>query len=723
MKLKTRLTVMIIAMLFTIVAAISAVLLIRARTLQTDAARENMENLIGLYAKDLQARYEVYYDCAITVTQIFNSYKNIRAADRRQQYNDILLGLVEANPNFVGMFTVWKPGVLDNRDAEFVNTPGSDASGNFIPLYTRENGPIELRPYPDAQIVIETLSPIPAVIDPEFRTVAGENVMSVEFIVPIIMEDEAQTVVGVVGIIVNLAISQDVIEDIRPYETGFAGLCTNDGRIIAHFEEGVVGSLLREINSENLGQNEINLIENSLKDGKPASVRNDINIVQSYPFFIGSTETAWTIIGIVPVKTVLAVVNRLTRFTFIIGAAAIGVAMILILIIAGNIAKPIITVTKTLKDISEGEGDLTKQIEINSRDEIGDLAHYFNLTLKKIKDLVVIIKKQSVSLFDLGTELASNMTQTAAAINQITSNIQSIKGRVINQSASVAETNSTMEQITVNIDKLNERIEDQSANVSESSSAIEQMLANIQTVTQTLVKNDDNMNKLASASEVGRTGVQEVVSDIQEIARESEGLLEINAVMENIASQTNLLSMNAAIEAAHAGEAGKGFAVVADEIRKLAEDSGNQSKITSAVLKKIKGAIDKITESTGAVLNKFEAIDREVKIVSEQATNIRRAMEEQSTGSRQILESIEMLNEITQQVKSGSLEMQEGSKEVIHESRNLGMVTQEISNGMNEMATGADQINTAVSQVSTISGENKNNIDILVKEVSRFKVE
>jgi methyl-accepting chemotaxis protein len=259
--------------------------------------------------------------------------------------------------------------------------------------------------------------------------------------------------------------------------------------------------------------------------------------------------------------------------------------------------------------------------------------------------------------------------------------------------------------------------------VSRASSAIEEMVANIASVTDTLVKNSANVTTLTESSEVGRAGLQEVASDIQEISHESEGLLEINAVMENIASQTNLLSMNAAIEAAHAGEAGKGFAVVAAEIRKLAESSSAQSKTISDVLKKIKNSIDKITKSTTNVLNKFEAIDSSVKTVALQESNIRNAMEEQGQGSKQILDGIEQVTEITRNVKSGSHEMLEGAQQVIIESQNLEKATQEITSGMNEMASGAAQINVAVHHVNEISVKNREGIDILVKEVAKFKVE
>jgi len=408
-----------------------------------------------------------------------------------------------------------------------------------------------------------------------------------------------------------------------------------------------------------------------------------------------------------------------------ISVIAIGLLLVSILLTSLSsrffIVKPIVKVADTLKIVAEG--DLTKSINVNTKDEIGDLAQDFNFTMEKIRNFISTIKYKINGLNHTSFELSVNMGETSMVVMQITSNLDNMENLMVKQENGAEEAGQAVGNIKENIDNLKKIIEEQTESVNMSSSAIEEMTANIHSVTQTLVENSKNVSALTEASENGKTGLQLVAQEIREIAHDSEGLLEINSVMNNIASQTNLLSMNAAIEAAHAGEAGKGFAVVAGEIRKLVESSSEQSKTIGAVLKKIKGSIDKITYSTENVLNRFEAIDSSVKIVSEQEENVRNAMEEQGQGSRQILEGVSNVNEITRQVKGDSNEMHEGAKEVIQESKNLDKATQEISNGMNEIASGADQINVAVHHVNEISVKNREGIDTLIREVSRFKVE
>jgi methyl-accepting chemotaxis protein len=471
------------------------------------------------------------------------------------------------------------------------------------------------------------------------------------------------------------------------------------------------------------------------------AIQNGVSYFGSATILGNAYETAYkpifepgtkNVIGILFLGIAMDTINQLISSDVqdeIVRITVISIIILVLSVILNGVStnfmllRPIRTAVSMLKEISHGEGDLTKTLNASSNDEIGDMATYFNMTLEKIKKLVISIKKDAGVLSDTGNDLASHMAETSAAVGEITNHIQNIKGKVINQSASVTETNATMEQITVNIDRLNGHVESQTESVSRSSSAIQEMLANIQSVTNTLIKNAANVKELIASSEAGHDSLQEVVQNIQEIEKESAGLLEINSVMENIASQTNLLSMNAAIEAAHAGEAGKGFAVVAGEIRKLAESSSNQSKTISTVLKKMKSSIDKITLSTNKVLKGFELIAEDVKIVADQEENIRNAMEEQNQGSKQILTSIGSMNEITQQVRSGSEEMLRGSKEVIKEGKNLDTVTHEIAGGMNEINTGADQINLAVRNVNELSNKNRESIKRLVEEVSKFKVE
>jgi methyl-accepting chemotaxis protein len=720
MKLRTRLALIIALMTTIVIAAISTILLRQASALQTQSAIENTINLAYAEAILLQREFEVFMSAIDTVAKISSSFNNIDESGRREYLDNLLLSSVAANTSFIGMYSVWRPGVVGG------------GSSVYSTLYTRENSTaaqdiIERHnfaawnpnEYNRCQAVIAAndifhwMLPVPVPF-----VNRGRNVFTVFLNAPIV-DNKTGEFYGIIGTRVDITPIQEHITNLVPYGTGQAQLISAGNIIAGCRDSEMIGKDFHEFGESLFGSEGISMIEKTLKEGSSGYIRYRGNIIAVYPIQVRGTKSYWTISVEVPFHAA----RQMMIFTIVFAIVMVLVASIVVSAIINFILRPLLRLSQILKDISQGEGDLTLSIPVKGNDVIADIGKYFNQTLVKIKNMVLSIKKESTVLSDIGNDLASNMNETAAAVHQIAANVSSIKERVKNQTDSVNETNATMERLVADINQLDGQIKNQSANISQASSAIEEMVANIRSVTETLVKNGENVKTLMASSEVGRAGLQDVSQDIQEIARESEGLLEINSVMENIASQTNLLSMNAAIEAAHAGEAGKGFAVVADEIRKLAENSSEQSKTIGTVLKKIKESIDKITQSTENVLSKFEAIDSSVKTVADQEDIIRNAMEEQGIGSKQILEGVSNVNEITRHVTSSAQQMLEEAKRVIQESKDLERQTHEINSGMSEMVQGTEQINIAVHHVNEISSKNREGTNILIKEVSRFKVE
>ena len=440
-----------------------------------------------------------------------------------------------------------------------------------------------------------------------------------------------------------------------------------------------------------------------------------------YEVAVGEMKSLdWYITAIYSPSFFAAFSNTMT-LVFLAMLAVIALILIIFMFLISWMLRPLNVMIKALEHIST-DWDLTQQLKISHKDETGILGEFFNMTFGKMKGLILEIKGKILALHDTGDELASHTKKTKTDIDWINNIIQGMRGQILTQADKVNATADSMERIINGLASLNDHISVQTESVSRSSSAIEEMLANIQSVTQTLVRNTANINSLAESAATSRVDIKKVSTDIQDIARESESLLQINSVMQNIASQTNLLSMNAAIEAAHAGESGKGFAVVADEIRKLAENSGKQSKTISGVLKNIKAMIDNITKSTGVVMERFLVMEQEVQIVSEQESQIRSAMEEQGVGSRQILEAVTQLNSVTGIVRTSSSDMTNDSKEIMGQSRELKMITAEVAGSMDEMSDGAEKIVETMTRVHEITEENKENIETLNTEVARFKV-
>ena len=192
---------------------------------------------------------------------------------------------------------------------------------------------------------------------------------------------------------------------------------------------------------------------------------------------------------------------------------------------------------------------------------------------------------------------------------------------------------------------------DMTESVSTSSSAVEEMIANINSINSILEHNAESVGLLDGATRKGMTGIENVAELVSKIEENSNGLSEMCSVIQKIASQTNLLAMNAAIEAAHAGNSGRGFAVVADEIRKLAENSGSEARKISDVLKNVKQLIDATFKDTGDVQKEFSEVVQLSGTVVEQEQTVRRAISEQNEGGKQLLQAVGSMRELTQTVK------------------------------------------------------------------------
>jgi methyl-accepting chemotaxis protein len=594
-----------------------------------------------------------------------------------------------------------KEGKVGASDSDGAEEYAAEIAKDYFALPKKENKSLFLDPYKD-------------------ETEKGTFVLETSACIP--LHDPSGNFFGVSGVDISLETLSGLVTEIEHFRTGSSDVVSQSGLIVASRDTDELAKSIQETDSPQGAD----AITRCLAEGKPVTVTlassgGAASLFRTIvPIDLADTGQRWALSVSVSTSELYESSTRIVLF--IVGASLLIIAALAVfsVFVASRITAPLKTITRSFADLSAG--DLRQQVRVVGRDEVGALAESFNSLATKLSSMIAQIRNAATQLSTVGTELASDMGKTASSLAVVTGHVKSVRDRIDVQSESVQETSAAVEQISRNIGGLSGMIGNQSSAVLESSASIQQMVANIRSMSQNMDKVSQRFKALAEASDEGVARIEEANNWAASISSQSETLLEANQLIASFAAQTNLLSMNASIEAAHAGEYGKGFAVVADEIRKLAEQAGAQSRDTTKGLTEMKETINSVVEATATAEKAFEKILASVEEVSGLVDSVKMAMTEQSAGSSQVLQALGQINTITQEVHSSATEMKSGTGTILTQVGRLREIQTEVKDQVEKIAGAADQIDASVRRVSERAAENEQCIRTVVAEIEKFTI-
>ncbi len=549
------------------------------------------------------------------------------------------------------------------------------------------------------------------------------NVLSMFYAVPVFNSDNK-----VIGTIFACTNGESLCDVCRSYTIGKTGY-----PVIIDRTTGItVGDVNTDnvLNFTNLSEEtkdipayaELNEMHQRIRRGETGSGYYTYNGQRKVCAFIPIEGTNWTIFCQAPISEFSGHITTMRNMMLIVFLVSILLGVAISIVIGRNLM-PLASAAGEIDEMSSGNADLSVRLkELNSENEIAHVVGGINRFISKLQKIIANIKDSKDRLTQVDQNLQQASKDTAGAIGEILNNLENVNGQIDNQSNNVNETVSAVNQIAGNIESLEKLISNQVSGVSQASTAIEEMVANISAVNASVDKMVNSFTSLEENVQSGTAKQADVGKKIAVIETQSQMLQDANKAIASIASQTNLLAMNAAIEAAHAGEAGAGFSVVADEIRKLSETSSAQSKTIGDELKKILGSIRQVVEASLTATQTFEEVSANIQQTNQMVYQIKNAMEEQTAGSKQIIDVLYTMNDSTNEVRIASDEMSEGNKAVLNGVHNLQNSTMVIRDQMNQMQANADKISDTGTALSAITDRVTETIQKIGVEIDQFKV-
>ncbi len=385
------------------------------------------------------------------------------------------------------------------------------------------------------------------------------------------------------------------------------------------------------------------------------------------------------------------------------------------------IAKPLKKTILIMEDISKGEGDLTTTITITSNDELSLFALHFNNFIGKLRDIIQTAKSVSEQGLTISHELANKSVNATNSITDINKSMNEMKNKTDTLDTKIKDASGSTKEITGSLLKIVDLIEDQASAVNESSASIEEMAASIVNVAKITNDRKQFTDQLAQKAKNGDEGMNETLISMNEISQGTEFILDLIGVINEVAEKTDLLAMNAAIEAAHAGDAGKGFAVVADEIRNLAEatkqKSGEISKSLHAIADKVNSTL-KITQNTSWIIGEIITGIIEMSNLMNETLS---SMNEMQVGSDQIIIALKSLVEITENVRGASEDIKDGSLNIQSAMENVTAISTDNRNIIHNFARGIESISVSIEDIASLADNSSSSSGKLESELSRFK--